>query len=212
MAPKVYLSKQIRLWSHPQPFHVYGFRKQEYTTTPSGCPKENRAGACPLLPPTLLSFTALSRNRASGSFHCLLTPCQQGCSLWKQRELQSETRTWGQTSCFISQRFLGRHMLAAHSVPPPQDWGWSICTWPQCRKWEFGWSAPIAYCSYPAVPVISYIVNSTYQRSGGFFVYHFEHSPSQILRLRWNCTLNLPLYEGGRKSSRLTQFLSFWLG
>lgn len=171
MAQKVYLSKQIRLWRQLHPFHIYGYRKQEYITTPSGCPKENRAGACPLLPPTLLSFTALSRNRASGSFHCLLTPCQQGYSLWKKRDLQLETKTWGQTSCFISQHFLGRHTHATHSIPPPQDWGWSICTWPQCRKWEFGLSAPIAYCSFTVWKSIqSSLLSPTYQRLA-FFLY-----------------------------------------
>lgn len=49
---------------------------------------------------------------------------------------------------------------------------------------------------HSAVLLVSHIVNST-QRFA-FCLYHFEHGPSNILRLADNCALYLLLQEGGR--------------
>ena len=65
------------------------------------------------------------------------------------RDLRFETKTWGQMSCFISQRCLGRHTHAIHNMPPPQDFGMKhlhLASLQETGIWLV--SAPMAHCSF----------------------------------------------------------------
>lgn len=138
-------SGKIINWGLYPPFHSMAVESKGYTTTPPGSSEENKAGGYPPFPPTLPSFpfTAPYRNWTSGSFHYLLTPCQQGCSLQTQGICDLRQRLEDRWVALSANAALAVTRTLYTICHPLKTWGWSSCTWLHCRKWEFGlWVPP----------------------------------------------------------------------
>lgn len=191
-----------------------------YTTTPPGSSEGNKAGGCPPFPPTVRSFpsTAPYRNWTSGSFHYLLTPCQRDV-LFKLKDLWFESKTWGQTSCFTSQRCLGRHTCYTQYATPSRPGDETFALGFTAGNGNLACESPhgtLQLCTlkvHSAVLVVSQIINSTHQRFA-FHAYYIEHSPNNILWLG-DATVSLTYLcmREGKRSQKIKSvpWLLTWL-
>ena len=166
-----------------------------------------------------LSLHSPIQNTTSGSFHYLLTPCQQGCSLqhkgcviWDQDSrtdelLSQPTRPWQTHTSYTQYATAPRPGDEAFAPGFTEGNGNLAC---QC---PYGTLQLCTLKIHSAILFVSHIINFTHQRFV-FHAYYFERSPSNILRLG-DATVSLTYLcmTGGKRAQKIKSvpWLLTWL-
>lgn len=195
------------------PISFYGCGKLRATLALLHFPRRKQSWWMPPFPPLL--FTAPHRN----NFRQLSVPTNTSAGMLSSdsRDVQFESKTWGQTSCFISQAWPGRQTHYTQYATPSRHWDEAFTLGFTAGAGNLACSAPMAHCStlkvHSAILAVSQIINSTHQRFA-FHAYYFEHRPNNILRPR-DATVSwahLCMREGKRSQQiKSVPWLLTWL-